>query len=136
MIDVVEADVPVEAVLAAVEGPGEGAAVLFVGRVRNATAGSAVSHLEYECYRDMALAELSDLADEAQASHGAAGVAIVHRVGRLEIGDVAVAIAVSSAHRAAAYEASRWIIDTLKERVPIWKKEWHGDGGVWVSDHP
>jgi molybdopterin synthase catalytic subunit len=136
VIDVVEADISVDAVLAAVEGPGEGAAVLFVGRVRNATAGSTVTHLEYECYREMALAEMSALADEALASHSAAAVAIVHRVGHLEIGDAAVAIAVSSAHRAEAYEASRWLIDTLKERVPIWKKEWHEDGGVWVSEHP
>jgi len=136
VIDVVEVDIPVAEVLAAVDGPGEGAAVLFVGRVRDATAGSAVTHLDYECYREMALAELAALASEAKASHGAAAVSIVHRVGRLEIGDVAVAIAVSSAHRPAAYEASRWIIDTLKERVPIWKKEWHDDGGVWASDHP
>jgi len=136
VIDVVEVGISVDAVLAAVDGPGEGAAVLFVGRVRNATAGSAVTHLEYECYREMALAELTALASEAKSAHGAVAVSIVHRVGRLEIGDVAVAIAVSSAHRAEAYAASRWLIDTLKKRVPIWKKEWHDDGGVWASDHP
>lgn len=136
MIDVVDVAISVDDVLAAVEGPGEGAAVLFVGRVRDATAGSAVTHLDYECYREMALTEMAALAGEAVANHGAAAVSIVHRVGRLEIGDAAVAIAVSSAHRAEAYAASRWIIDTLKERVPIWKKEWHADGGVWASDHP
>ena len=136
MIDIVEDAIPVESVLVSVEGPGEGAAVLFVGRIREATAGSVVTHLDYECYRDMALSELHSLADEARTSHGAVGVAIVHRVGRLEVGDAAVAIAVSSAHRSKAYQASRWIIDTLKQRVPIWKKEWYDDGGVWVSDHP
>jgi molybdopterin synthase catalytic subunit len=136
VIDVVKDAIAVEDVLASVEGPGEGAAVLFVGRIRDATDGSTVTHLDYECYREMALSEMCLLADEARESHGAVGVAIVHRVGRLEIGDVAVAIAVSSAHRSEAYEASRWIIDTLKQRVPIWKKEWHDDGGVWISSHP
>ena len=95
-----------------------------------------MTHLDYEAYGGMAEAELRALADEARASHGAERVALVHRRGRLDIGDVAVAVAVACAHRGAAFDACRWLIDTLKERVPIWKKEWYADGGRWISDRP
>ncbi|MGQ0552082.1 MAG: molybdenum cofactor biosynthesis protein MoaE [Planctomycetota bacterium] len=124
------------AVLAAVAGPEQGGVVLFVGRVRNASRGRAVQHLDYEAYPEMALAELQALAEEAQREHGAQRVALVHRTGRLSVGETAVAIAVAAPHRRAAFAACSWLIDTLKERVPIWKKEWYEDGQQWISDRP
>lgn len=131
-------DAPIDlmAVLDAVEGRGEGAAVLFVGRVRDHTGDRDVTHLDYEAYGSMAAGEMESLAEQARTEHGAARVAIVHRTGRLEIGEAAVAIAVSSGHRPAAFAACRWLIDTLKERVPIWKKECFADGEEWISDRP
>jgi len=128
--------IDVAAVLAAVEGPGEGGVVLFLGRVRDHARGRSVLGLDYEAYGPMAQLELLALARHARERLGAARVALVHRIGRLALGEVAVAVAVSAAHRPAAFEACRWLIDTLKERVPIWKKEWYADGGEWISDRP
>jgi molybdopterin synthase catalytic subunit len=136
MIRVQSDPIDVAAVMGAVEGPGQGGVVLFVGRVRNSTRGLAVTRLEYEAYGSMALSELEALAEQAAASHGAERVAMVHRTGRLEIGDAAVAIAVSAAHRAQAFSACSWLIDTLKQRVPIWKKEIYQDGSEWTSPNP
>jgi len=128
--------IDVSAVLAAVEGPGEGGVVLFLGRVRNEARGQSVQRLDYEAYGDMALDELRALASEARSLHGAARVALVHRTGSLSIGDLAVAIAVSAPHRKEAFAACEWLIDTLKRRVPIWKKEWYADGSQWIAEHP
>ncbi len=136
MIRVQSDPIDVVAVLEAVEGPEQGAVVSFLGRVRDHTGEQDVTHLDYEAYGEMAERELQRLVDEAREQHGAERVAVVHRTGRLEVGDIAVAIAVASGHRPAAFEACRWLIDTLKERVPIWKKEWFADGGHWVSDRP
>jgi molybdopterin synthase catalytic subunit len=136
VIGVQSEPIDVPAVLAAVEGEAQGGVVLFVGRVRSATAGRAVTRLEYEAYGPMAASELETLAETAVASHGAERVAIVHRTGRLEIGETAVAIAVAAAHRAAAFAACSWLIDTLKQTVPIWKKEMYEDGGEWISPNP
>ena len=124
------------AVLAAVEGPEEGGVVLFLGRVRRSSRGQVVTRLDYEAYAGMAQAELSALADEAVSRLGAARVAIVHRTGRLAIGEVAVAIAVAAPHRAQAFAACSWLIDALKARAPIWKKEWYEDGSQWISERP
>ncbi|MHC5210098.1 MAG: molybdenum cofactor biosynthesis protein MoaE [Planctomycetota bacterium] len=123
-------------VLAAVEGPAEGGVVLFLGRVRDHARGRSVTHLDYEAYEPMAASELAALAEEARADHGAARIALVHRTGRLGLGEVAVAIAVASAHRAEAFAACSWLIDRVKERVPIWKKECYADGSQWISDRP
>lgn len=135
-IALVETPIDVAALTAAVEGPGQGGVVLFLGRVRDHTAERGVTHLDYEAYGPMALTEMEALAKEACAEHGAEQVALVHRTGRLFPGELAVATAVAAAHREAAYAASRWLIDTLKERVPIWKKEWFEDGSHWVSPRP
>jgi molybdopterin synthase catalytic subunit len=102
--------------------PEDGAAIAFEGTVRNNTRGRQTLYLDYEAYEGMALKQME--------------VAIVHRLGRLEIGDTSVLIVVASAHRAAAYEASRWLIDTLKRSVPIWKKEYFVDGAVWADGEP
>jgi molybdopterin synthase catalytic subunit len=124
------------AVLAAVEGPEEGGVVLFLGRVRRSSRGRTVERLDYEAYPPMAEDELAALADEAVFWLGAARVAIVHRTGRLEVGEIAVAIAVAAPHRAQAFAACSWLIDALKERAPIWKKEWYEDGSQWISERP
>jgi molybdopterin synthase catalytic subunit len=139
MIAVTDQPIDVGAVLSAVEGPAEGGVVLFLGRVRDHARGQTVTRLDYEAYGDMALHELSALsalADEARAEHGASRVAAVHRTGRLEIGELAVAIAVAAPHRQQAFAACAWLIDTLKQRVPIWKKEWYADGSQWIAEHP
>jgi molybdopterin converting factor subunit 1 len=111
----------------------DGAVVVFDGIVRNNTRGRRTLFLVYEAYEEMALRQMRDLAAEAVAVHGARQVALVHRLGRLEIGETSVLIAVSSAHRAQAFAAARWLIDTLKKTVPIWKKEHFEDGEVWAD---
>jgi molybdopterin synthase catalytic subunit len=136
MIAVQSQPIDVARVLAAVEGPGEGGVVLFLGRVRDEARGRPVRQLDYDAYEGMALAELAELERVALAEHGAARVAMVHRTGRLTVGELAVAIAVAAPHRAQAFDACRWLIDALKQRVPIWKKEWYADGSEWVSDRP
>ena len=136
MIALTGQPIDVDAVLSAVDGPGEGGVVLFLGRVRDRSQGRSVTRLDYEAYGDMALLELQTLAQQARDLHGAANVALVHRTGRLAIGDVAVAIAVSAPHRQQAFAACAWLIDTLKQRVPIWKKEWYADGSQWIAEHP
>lgn len=130
------APIDVPRCLAFVQGPGQGAIVLFLGQVRDATGERAVTRLDYEAYPTMALSEMEALARTALEQHGAARVSLVHRTGELAIGETAVAIAVSAGHRPAAFAACRWLIDTLKQRVPIWKKEWYDDGSAWIAEHP
>jgi molybdopterin synthase catalytic subunit/molybdopterin converting factor small subunit len=124
------------AVSARVEGPGMGGIVVFVGAVRDRARGREIRHLEYEAYPGMAEREMERIADEAAGRWQGARVAIAHRTGRLEIGDVAVVVAAAAPHRAEAFAACRYAIDTLKERVPIWKKEFATDGEYWVEEHP
>jgi len=116
--------------------PEDGAAVVFEGVVRNHSRGRRTLYLDYEVYEAMALRQMRALADEARARFGVRDVAIVHRLGRLEIGETSVLIVVASAHRGPAFEACRWIIDTLKKTVPIWKKEYFEDGAVWADGEP
>ncbi len=111
----------------------DGAAVLFEGVVRNHSRGQATLYLEYEAYEPMALAQMQRLAGEALRDHAIDGIALVHRLGRLEIGETSVAIAVTAAHRGPAFDACRSTIDRLKKTVPIWKKEHFADGAVWVE---
>jgi molybdopterin synthase catalytic subunit len=113
-----------------------GGLVLFVGTVRNNTANKKVLHLEFEAYEPMAKKEMAKIADYILSNWSAARVAIHHRTGLLQIGDTAVAIGVSCAHRQEAFEACAYAIDTLKQTVPIWKKEVFEDGEVWVAAHP
>jgi molybdopterin synthase catalytic subunit len=124
------------AVLARVAGPGMGGIVVFVGAVRDAARGRAIRHLEYEAYPGMAEREMERIADEAAGRWPGARVAIAHRTGHLEIGEVAVVVAAAAPHRAEAFAACRFAIDTLKERVPIWKKEFAADGEYWVDERP
>jgi molybdopterin converting factor subunit 1 len=114
----------------------DGAALVFEGIVRNQTRGRRTLYLDYEAYEAMALQQMDALANEALQNFKIRDVAIVHRLGRLEIGETSVLIAVASAHRAAAFEACRWLIGTLKRKVPIWKKEYFEDGAVWADGEP
>lgn len=125
-----------EAVAARVAGPGFGGVVSFVGAVRDHARGRSIRHLEYEAYPAMALAEMEKICDRAEERWPGVRVAIAHRVGHLAIGDLAVVVVAAAPHRAEAFEACRFAIDTLKETVPIWKKEVATDGEYWVDDHP
>ncbi len=125
-----------EAILQSVKRPEDGAAVLFDGVVRNNTRGRRTLYLDYEAYEEMALKQMEVLAEQAMQQFGVRDVRIVHRLGRLEIGETSVLIVVASAHRAAAFDACRWVIDTLKKTVPIWKKEHFEDGTVWADGEP
>jgi molybdopterin synthase catalytic subunit len=100
------------------------------------TRGRQTLHLDYEAYEAMAAKQMAELAAQAVERFGVRGVTLVHRLGRLEIGETSVLIVVASAHRGAAFEACRWVIDTLKKTVPIWKKETFVDGAVWVDGEP
>src|SRR3954468_24162771 len=118
-------------IVPAMERPEDGAIVMFDGIVRNNTRGRRTLYLDYEAYEAMALNEMEKLAQAALAQFKVRDVCLVHRLGRLEIGETSVLIGVASAHRVAAFEACRWLIDTLKKTVPIWKKEHFEDGAVW-----
>ena len=122
------------AVVSRVLGPDAGGIVTFVGTVRDASRGHAIRHLEYEAYPEMAERELEKICAEAAEQWGAR-VAIAHRVGHLPIGEIAVVVAAAAKHRAEAFAACRYAIDTLKLRVPIWKKEFAEGGEYWVEDH-
>lgn len=121
---------------ALVSGPAHGAVVTFSGTVRDHARGRQVTRLFYEAYERMALTQLEAVAAEVEAAISGVRVAVHHRLGMLEIGDVAVMIAAASAHRAEAFDACRRTIDRLKEQVPIWKREIGPDGEEWVSDRP
>ena len=123
-------------IVSAMERPEDGAIVIFDGIVRNNSRGRKTLYLDYEAYEPMALKQMEDLAEEALKKFPVRDVRIVHRLGRIEIGESSVFIAVASAHRAAAFDACRWLIDTLKKTVPIWKKEYFEDGAVWADGEP
>jgi MoaE-MoaD fusion protein len=125
--------IDVASVAECLKRPEDGASVIFEGVVRNHSRGRHTLFLEYEAYEPMALKQLDGLIAEALTRFQIRNAAIVHRLGRLEIGDTSVLIVVTSAHRAAAFDACRWLIDTLKKTVPIWKKEHFEDGAVWAD---
>jgi molybdopterin synthase catalytic subunit len=122
--------------IAAVGGPGMGGIATFTGMVRRHSHGAVIDHLEYEAYGTMAVREMTRLCDEIEAEIAGARLAVEHRTGRLEIGDIAVVIAAAAPHRAEAFAACRAMIDRLKQRVPIWKKEVGDDGAEWVGLGP
>jgi molybdopterin synthase catalytic subunit len=129
---------PIEgtAVTKALKRPADGAIAIFDGIVRNQSRGRRTLYLDYSAYEAMALRQMEQLAERAIADFGVRDVRIVHRIGRLNIGESSVYIAVASAHRAAAFDACRWLIDILKRTVPIWKKEHFEDGAVWADGEP
>lgn len=133
---IVRAPIDTQRTLATLKQGDDGAAVTFEGVVRNQTRGRRTLYLNYEAYEDMALQQLEQLAADALGKFQIRDLAIVHRLGRLEVGETSVLIVVVSAHRSAAFDACRWVIDTLKRTVPIWKKEYFEDGAVWADGEP
>ena len=135
MISLTQQPIDPEQVLSSVASHDAGAIVLFLGTTREFTHGRRTISLDYECYPAMAEKKLAELEAQARDRWPLTGCLIVHRLGRLELGEASIAIAVSSPHRAAAFEAGQWLIDTIKEVVPIWKQENWADGtSEWV--HP
>ncbi len=124
------------AIATAIKHPEDGAIAVFDGIVRNNSRGRLTLYLDYTAYEPMALRQMEQLAQQALTNYAVRDVRIVHRLGRLQIGETSVYIVVASAHRAAALDACRWLIDTLKKTVPIWKREFFEDGAVWADGEP
>jgi molybdopterin synthase catalytic subunit/molybdopterin converting factor small subunit len=135
-IALVREPIDVAGIQGAIKAGFDGAICVFDGIVRDNTHGRATQHLDYEAYEAMALRQMHLLRAQAIERFGVREVAIVHRLGRLAVGETSVLIAVASAHRGAAFEACRWVIDTLKKTVPIWKREQFADGAVWADGEP
>lgn len=135
MVSLTDAPIDTASLLARVSSPLAGAVVLFLGTTREMTAGRRTASLDYECYPEMAEKKLAELEAEARRRWPLIECAVVHRLGHLALGEASVAIAVSSPHRGAAFEAGQWLIDTIKQVVPIWKQEnWADGASEWV--HP
>ena len=132
-IELAYSTIAVDALTNHVRAAQDGAIVTFDGFVRNESRGRATQYLEYEAYEPMALAKMQEIATQIHEKFAIHRVAITHRLGRLEIGETSVFIAVSAPHRAAAFDACRFAIDTLKRTVPIWKREYFQDGAVWAD---
>ncbi len=133
LVEITDAPVDTQRLLAAVGDPAAGASVLFLGTTRNANAGRRVTRLEYEAFASMAVREMKQLARQARRRWPVIRVAMAHRTGVVPVGEASVGIAVSAGHRAEAFEACHWLIDRLKEIVPIWKKEHDRGGTVWIG---
>ena len=133
MIEIIATAIDIERVYAAVEDHGAGGVALFLGRVRDHADGHQVERMTYEGYESMAEKQLLKLAANVKKRWPIQKIAMVHRLGELELGDISVAVAVASAHRSEAFEACRYAIDTLKETLPIWKREFGEDGESWVD---
>jgi molybdopterin synthase catalytic subunit/molybdopterin converting factor small subunit len=125
-----------DAIVSGIKAGSDGAVCVFDGIVRDNTRGRATLHLDYEAYEEMAVKQMELLRAEAMEQFKVRDVVIVHRLGRLGVGETSVLVVVASAHRGAAFEACRWVIDTLKKTVPIWKKEQFVDGAVWADGEP
>ena len=136
LIGLVREPIDAAALERAIKSGADGAVCVFDGIVRDNTRGRRTLHLDYEAYEQMALQQMQLLRSEAIEHFGVREVAIVHRLGRLTIGETSVFIAVASAHRGAAFDACRWVIDTLKKTVPIWKEEQFVDGAAWADGEP
>lgn len=133
IVDLVREQIQTQEISARLKAAEDGAIVVFEGIVRNHSHGRRTLFLEYEAYEPMALKQMNEIAAAMRSQFDVDGVAIVHRLGRLEIGETSVLIAVTSAHRGEAFQSCRYGIDTLKRSVPIWKKEYFEDGAVWAE---
>ena len=133
MIEITHEAIEMQLVINKVKKSAYGAVATFIGTVRDNSEGKQVLYLEYETYPDMAKKKLTEIAIEIQARWDSIDVAIVHRVGRLEIGETAIVIAVGSAHRLESFQACQYAIDRIKEIVPIWKKEFYEDSSAWIG---
>ena len=135
MISIVTEKIDTQTLLRSVSSPNSGATVLFVGTTRQFTGERETTFLSYECYQEMAIAKLQELSDRAAEKWAIEQCGIVHRIGEVAIEEASVAVAVSTPHRKDAFEAAQWLMDRLKEEVPIWKKEHGIDGGQeWIHE--
>ena len=132
-VEILDELLPTAVVMEEMKAGADGAVCVFDGIVRNNTRGRETLYLDYESYREMALTQMQGLAAEAVTKFGVRDVALLHRLGRLYVGETSVLIVVASAHRGAAFDACRWLIDTLKKQVPIWKRETFVDGAIWAD---
>jgi len=135
-VSIIRTKIDTSKILGEMKQPEDGAVVVFEGIVRDNTRGRPTLYLDYEAYEAMALKQMETLAEQALEQFEVREVTLVHRLGRLEHSETSVLIVVASAHRAAAFDACRWLIDTLKRTVPIWKKEYFDDGAVWADGEP
>ena len=137
MISITSQPIDTSAILTHVSDEACGATVLFLGTTRRWTGETETAYLEYEAYTEMATAKMQELADTAAERWPIKKLAIVHRVGRVEVREASVAVAVSCPHRAEAFDAGEWLIDELKKQVPIWKKEWYAvQSPTWIHPSP
>jgi molybdopterin synthase catalytic subunit/molybdopterin converting factor small subunit len=136
LIALVREPIDASAIVRSIKSGADGAVCVFDGIVRDNSRGHRTLHLDYEAYEEMALQQMQLLRSEAIEHFAVRDVAIVHRLGRLVVGETSIFIAVASAHRGAAFDACRWVIDTLKKTVPIWKKEQFVDGAAWADGEP
>lgn len=135
MIEITNQTIDTDKVLRSVQSHQAGASVLFTGSTRQFTRGKETLKLDYECYEEMAIKKMEELRCQALERWNVEACSIVHRVGMVELGEISIAVAVSTAHRVASFEAAQWLVDTLKKEVPIWKREYWADGSEeWV--HP
>ena len=130
------APLSLDVLMAEVCGPGVGGIVSFIGTVRDHARGKTIDHLEYEAYVPMAEKEMRRIAEQASERWPGVRVALAHRIGSLAIGEAAVLVVAAAAHRGEAFEACRYVIDTLKRTVPIWKKEFASEGSIWIEENP
>jgi MoaE-MoaD fusion protein len=135
-VKIVREKIDTAALLEKIKCPADGAVVVFEGVVRDNSRGRRTLFLDYEAYEEMAIKQMNGLVEQALSQFGIRQVAMVHRIGRLQVGETSVVVLVASAHRAPAFEACRWLIDSLKRTVPIWKKEHFEDGAVWADGEP
>jgi molybdopterin synthase catalytic subunit len=112
----------------------DGSDLIFIGKVRDSSQNKKVLYIDYDIYNGMAVKELNKIAEEAKSEHNLSRVIIIHRYGKVTVGELSILIIASSPHRDSSYAASRYIIDEIKKRVPIWKKEFYSDGSEWISD--
>jgi molybdopterin synthase catalytic subunit len=136
LIEIVNERIDADAIVSEMKGGADGAVCVFDGIVRDNTRGRRTQYLDYEAYETMALEQMRRLGAQALERFSVRDVALVHRLGRLVVGETSVLIVVAAAHRGAAFDACRWLIDTLKKTVPIWKKETFVDGAVWADGEP
>lgn len=135
MFEITQAPLDPAPLVAAVRRDESGAIALFYGVVRNENMGRAVQYLEYDAYPEMAIKKMREVADEVRARFPVTGIGVLHRIGRLEIGETSLLVAVSSGHRGEAFEACHYAVDRIKQIVPIWKKEVWEDGEEWIEGH-
>jgi molybdopterin synthase catalytic subunit len=136
MIEITDQPIDVQKIISAASRKEAGAVNTFIGTVRNNTSGNKVIRLEYEAYEPMAISEIQKIIDRTMEQWKLTGFAVSHRVGILQPGEIAVVVAVSTPHRKDSFAACQFIIDTLKQTVPIWKREFFENGDEWVSAHP